>query len=1312
MKHLLLLLLLATTVVTNAQVALNNAKDVNDDNQVNIGDVNIELNSILEDSSPYFLDVNGDGSVNVGDVNSMLVHIISTPEPDENTAAAAALFTKCYANFAVGGDGGMNGGCWVDGFDSGTSGLYRQLWNLNELTTDEAICCWNDLGLPELNSNNFTSMIPQLAGYWFRLYLGIDFCNQYLTTYGDLDAGMSAEVRLLRALNYMLLLDTWGNVPVTTTPGDKTPTQYKSAEVFAFIESELLATIDDLGEPAPKTSRDEGYGRVDKAAAWLLLSRLYLNAEVYTGTPKWNEAATYARLVIKSPYALSTTASDRQVEYDGSTSTWHYSAYQKLFIGDNDRTDAAHEAIMPLIHDSHKTFWTSWGTSMYLMAPTYDGNMCEHPTFNIYGNGIGQNWAGNRARPDLVRKFFPEADYPEANLPKAYSRDNAKIAGDDRALLSSMDRTLNNTDIATFSNGWAEAKFNNFSTDGSLENAHNNIPDADVFLLRKAEAYLTLAEALTRMGGGITDGEACNAINELRTRANAQTKRSYSLREILDEWGREFHFEGRRRSDLIRFGCYGGNNDYMWQWKGGVIEGKAFPAEYNLFPIPAMAMSQNPNLTQNQGYAYTIPSTFELRVEPLLPVAIDLATEPVITFDWDRPDYNNDGVHPVYTLLMSTDPTFESNTVSLGRSSELNYEVSPQRVNQLLHTITASNTITTIYVRCDATYETSYVSSNAVSLSVQPYAVPVSEQWYIIGSNIGINPWYNSADDVGTGLLPLYPTSDNTLTYTALMREGEMFKLVRTPGDWNDQLDSWAWVELCDGIWIDYDMQMQFMVSTTGVYTITMTTNNSLAPHVAIEATTITPGALASVSLTGAASATLQPTRSTDNHDWWAPVSLDSDGALSLVLTGKTVSTVGGEGFPYGTTTAGSTGISAKAGDYIVFYNDITGQYNFYTRDAGAGVSAFYITEVEPIDLSQCGASGYRLFVPHVFEGEYVSQFKVELKMGDAKATVTANSNGYVDATSLKSALSSLVTLPGDYTLDITVSVAAKGKMSGKLTLKAHAVDTAYKTTSGKAMTPVSAGVYEVELEEGESWQIVGVNNGITYGPVDDKNLTCAEPPVGTAETDCRLIVDVNSMTYRTVDLSGEYFPTYIYLAGIHNGWGSPRASALYNENDSGRYLGFSYLNGGFKFRSHETTWDQPDWGSDGSDYGLKEFGTDLSAPEGYYAIHADLSLMTWWMDPITTIGLIGMFDDNMWSSDYAKLEYNATTGAWEGTATIPAGVEFKFRANDDWTINWGGTFNNLEQNGYNLKVAEGGTYFVQLFLECPTRDHVTFTKQ
>ena len=194
-----------------------------------------------------------------------------------------------------------------------------------------------------------------------------------------------------------------------------------------------------------------------------------------------------------------------------------------------------------------------------------------------------------------MKKFFPAGDAPNAETDQII-----KAAKDDRALFFGKDRTLSVDDASKFENGFSFVKFSNLRADGASTNDSKHT-DTDVPLMRLAEAYLTFAEATVRQNGGAA-AEATEAINTLRKRANAKTETSYTLDHILDEWSREFAFEGRRRSDLIRFGKFGGNTNYVWQWKGGVKDGTSFGKHLNLYPIPENDLNVNNNLVQHPGY--------------------------------------------------------------------------------------------------------------------------------------------------------------------------------------------------------------------------------------------------------------------------------------------------------------------------------------------------------------------------------------------------------------------------------------------------------------------------------------------------------------------------------------------------------------------------------------------------------------------------------------------------------------------------------------------------------------------------------------
>ncbi|MBQ8564227.1 MAG: RagB/SusD family nutrient uptake outer membrane protein [Bacteroidaceae bacterium] len=484
-----------------------------------------------------------------------------------------AVFTKIYASLGMTGMTGTAGGGDLDamGIDEGQSGFYRTLWYLNNLAGDEAICNWmTDQGVPEANYAGWTDTDVFVQGLYYRLYFGVTLCNHFLDMTSDATDEETllqrAEARFIRALNYYYLMDMYANVPLVTKVESELPQQAKRADIFAFLEQELLEMQNDMSEPGAGL-----YYRVDRAAAWTLLARLYLNAEVYTGNARWADAATYAEKVINSSYKLA-------------------ESYPALFMGDNgENADAMQEIILPIAQ--HGDYTKTYSGSYFLVAATHTAGMPEWGTID--------GWGGIRPRKSLAEKFNAGSD--DRALFFKWNEDPSIIL---------PDKFINPKGDGIEGGGWAVTKWNNLSAkDSDLANgilvpvASNDpevkVPETDIPFLRAAEAYLTYAEAKFRLG---EDGEAIAKFNALRTRANAQTVSNLTLDLLRDEWSREFYFEGRRRIDLIRFNSFGGNTDYKWDWKGSVANGTAFDAKYNILPIPAGDINANSNLTQNSGY--------------------------------------------------------------------------------------------------------------------------------------------------------------------------------------------------------------------------------------------------------------------------------------------------------------------------------------------------------------------------------------------------------------------------------------------------------------------------------------------------------------------------------------------------------------------------------------------------------------------------------------------------------------------------------------------------------------------------------------
>ncbi|MDR1227377.1 MAG: RagB/SusD family nutrient uptake outer membrane protein [Prevotellaceae bacterium] len=527
---------------------------------------------------------------------------LDTPPIDPNVTQVFqqdGVFAKIYGTLGLtgigSGDAGEGSGD-VDGIDEGTSAFYRMQWELNEFPADDIWWVWGDPGIPALRAMEWDASNDLVKGLYARLYFDIAICNYFLKeTDGLSDEKTSkqrAEVRFIRALNYYLLLDMYGEgVPFAEKLIDELPVQPNDLpnpvtrkELFTWLEGELKEIEPLMYADGTKTA----YYRVDQTAVWLLLSRMYLNAEVYTGTAKWTEAAQYAGKVMSSSYKLAPV-------------------YRHLFMGDNDKLSpynkASQEIILPIAQDGIQT--RCYGGSLFLLAASHANGMSPW--------GITEQWTCMRAKSTLVKKFFP--DLNAAKNIKADLNGMPGLAVDDRCLLESEVVAADDTPFTfsleggagngdgAFTKGWGFAKWSNLYAQPNTQSQDPKYPDMDIPYLRASEAYLTYAEAVSR-GGTATNGTALDAVNELRKRANATewTAAELTLPNLLDEWSREFYGEGRRRIDLVRHNKFAGAVGYNWEGKGGIATGKDVDAKYNIYPIPLTDLTANQNLKPSPGY--------------------------------------------------------------------------------------------------------------------------------------------------------------------------------------------------------------------------------------------------------------------------------------------------------------------------------------------------------------------------------------------------------------------------------------------------------------------------------------------------------------------------------------------------------------------------------------------------------------------------------------------------------------------------------------------------------------------------------------
>jgi hypothetical protein len=477
---------------------------------------------------------------------------------------------KLYASYSLTSSTGSDNSD-IGGLNAGFADFLRLFWTSQEITTDEAICAWGDTGIPELDNSTWAVDNQFLRGLYSRSMLQITVCNEFLRestpeklaerNISGADATeinkYRAEARFLRAFQYWVLMDGFGNPPFVTEAdqiGKTAPKQITRAELFTYVESELKAIEPDLA--APRTGE---YGRADQGADWALLARLYLNAQVYTGTAKFTEAVTYSKKVIDAGYSLKAN-------------------YKDQFNVSNEKSP---ETILSINYDGQRS--TNYGGTTFLINAAISADM-KPATFGVPNGG----WGGNRTRPNLPALF------PDVNG-----------TADKRGVFFGTKNAID--EIGAFTDGLAVTKFKNVDAAGTpAASLNGTFSSLDFPLFRLAEQYLIYGEAVLRGGTGGTTAEALNYVNILRQRAYGNTSGNVSAATLntdffLDERARELYWEGHRRTDLVRFGKFTGGS-YLWPYKGGVKAGKAIEETRNIYPIPAADIIANNNLVQNPGY--------------------------------------------------------------------------------------------------------------------------------------------------------------------------------------------------------------------------------------------------------------------------------------------------------------------------------------------------------------------------------------------------------------------------------------------------------------------------------------------------------------------------------------------------------------------------------------------------------------------------------------------------------------------------------------------------------------------------------------
>lgn len=443
-----------------------------------------------------------------------------------------------------------------------------------------------------LHRHEWTPQENRMRNSWTLMWEGLGYVNALLQDLESVDyeaAGLTAEemesilseVRVMRAYHYLKIMDMWGNVPIVTTVGSPNNPETRSrAEVFNFVEAELLANVEKL-QPLSQAL----VGRVSKAAGYAMLSELYLNAEVWAGTPMWNKCIEY---------------SDKVINGEGGSLMGTMRLDPSILGPFNSQNQFSPENIFQFAFSRNGGFTFNWSGFFFgysnmsrALNVTYSGWNAFVVTPNAF-----DAFAENDLRKKEWFLFGPQYDYATGK-PILGTEEWA-----DQPLVY-VNNIRRNSEGATGEGSMTEGEENSGARFHKYRSGTSDNKDSywenDYVIYRLTEMYFNKAEAMMRANGGTATAEAVALVNESRQRsfaaadwaAAAYTPATLSMDELLAERGREFIFEGKRRADLVRFGKF--TTAAWWDHQ---------PSDANkaLFPIPHVQLSLNPNLVQNPGY--------------------------------------------------------------------------------------------------------------------------------------------------------------------------------------------------------------------------------------------------------------------------------------------------------------------------------------------------------------------------------------------------------------------------------------------------------------------------------------------------------------------------------------------------------------------------------------------------------------------------------------------------------------------------------------------------------------------------------------
>lgn len=471
-------------------------------------------------------------------------------------------------------------------------------WRLSELSADQL--AWPQKGRHgydngqwiRLHYHTWTVDEGTVSGCWNLLFTGMGFCNDAIGNIEGREAGamgltqeekdgFTGELRLLRAFHYLRLMDLYGNIPVVTKVGEPTsPETQPRAEVFNFIEKEIKDNIDK----SPVLSKAL-LGRMSKAGGYAMLAEMYLNAQEWLGTPRWDDCIAACDALINNTaggmngaLALDTNILD-------------------TYKPSNDQSK---EIIFSIAYDYQISNFT----------PQWPGDFYHFNQGQINGNPVNGN-DGVVVIPGVYTTFDNadkrKKEWMLIGLQRKYNSTDTVFSsggneydGKPLVFVDNIQKNAQNLTESSMTQGEENSgvRFNKYRLGPDSD---PNYRSTDWAVYRLSWIYFVKAEALMRKNDGVATQEVVDLVNTVRQRAysvedwpaHAYTTATLTMDEFLAELGREFIFEGYRRQELIRFGKF---TTGTW-WDHQTSE-----AFRELFPIPRTQMQLNENLKQNDGY--------------------------------------------------------------------------------------------------------------------------------------------------------------------------------------------------------------------------------------------------------------------------------------------------------------------------------------------------------------------------------------------------------------------------------------------------------------------------------------------------------------------------------------------------------------------------------------------------------------------------------------------------------------------------------------------------------------------------------------